>query len=284
MNYKPDESQLVAYLYGELSGEEKSRVEQYLASHPEARKELDALTFVTDALRSIGDKEVIAPPIVLDNDRIVPFWNTYFSKALLGIAASLTLIILVAKWSGLSLNYSNSTLTIGFGITPAVEITKQQEPMMLTNVQVQEMIDASLLKNNQFVANQWEQQQQDMQQSIRTMLASKNDDVFNQLVSKSAQATEEQIRQFALTLQADNARMIKDYLTLNSSDQRKYIETLLVDFAKYLEAQQQNDLNVLQARVNKLEQNTDLFKYETEKILTSIISSVDNPNVLVTRN
>lgn len=284
MNYKPDESQLVAYLYGELSGEEKSRVEQYLASHPEARKELDALTFVTDALRSIGDKEVIAPPIVLDNDRIVPFWNTYFSKALLGIAASLTLIILVAKWSGLSLNYSNSTLTIGFGITPAVEITKQQEPMMLTNVQVQEMIDASLLKNNQFVANQWEQQQQDMQQSIRTMLASKNDDVFNQLVSKSAQATEEQIRQFALTMQADNARMIKDYLTLNSSDQRKYIETLLVDFAKYLEAQQQNDLNVLQARVNKLEQNTDLFKYETEKILTSIISSVDNPNVLVTRN
>lgn len=283
MSYKPDESQLLAYLYGELTGEEKSRVEQYLASHPEARKELEALTFVRGALRSLGDKEVIAPPIVLDNDRVVPFWSSYFSKAVLGIAASISLIILVAKWSGLSVNYSDNALTIGFGVTP-VETTQEPEQNMLTNAQVQEMIDASLLKNNEFVSNQWEQRQQDMQQSIRTMLASKNDATFNQLVSKSAQASEEQIRQFALTLQADNARMIKDYLTLNSSDQRKYIETLLVDFAKYLEAQQQNDLGVLQARVNKLEQNTDLFKYETEKILTSIISSVDNPNVLVTRN
>jgi hypothetical protein len=62
------------------------------------------------------------------------------------------------------------------------------------------------------------------------------------------------------------------------------MEELLIDFAKYMEQQHRNDLQVLQARLNSIEQNTDLFKHETEQILTSIISSVDNTNSLVTKN
>lgn len=284
MNFKPDESLLIAYLYGELQGEEKINVERYLAEHPEAMKEVESLAFVRQALGKISDKEVIAPPIVMEDSRSRYFWNTTYGRVILGIAASITLIILVGKMTDLKIRYVDHALTIGFGEPKSIVAQDQPAQPLLTATEVQEMINSALVKNNEVVQSDWEERQQQMNESIRKTLASKSDAVFADLVSKTSVASEAQIREFALTLQAENARMIKDYLTLNSTDQRKYIETLLVDFAKYMDQQHKNDLQVLQAKVNTLQENTDLFKYETEQILTSIFASVDNSKSFATKN
>lgn len=283
MNYKPDEILLISYLYGELQGEEKRQVERYLAEHPEALKEVGSLTFVRKALANVPDKEVIAPPIVFDDHKTRYFWNTPFGRSLIGIAASVTLILLVGKLTGLNATYSNNTFTLRFGEPKELPVTEPVQPG-LSAYAVQEMIDQSLRQNNDQWQAQWMETQQKLDQSIKTNLASRTDAEFNKLVQRVSAASEEQIREFALTLQAENASMIKDYLSLNSSDQRKYMQELLVDFAKYLEQQHRNDLQVLQVRLTNIEQNTDLFKHETEQILTSIISSVDNSNSLVTKN
>lgn len=283
MNYRPDEALLISYLYGELQGEEKRQVERYLAEHPEALKEVESLAFVRKTLTNIPDKEVIAPPIVFDDHKNRYFWNTPFGRSLMGIAASLTLILLVGKLTGLNASYTDNTFTIRFGEPKELPVTETVQPG-LSAYAVQEMIDQSLTRNNDQLQAQWTETQKKLDQSIRTNLASRSDADFNKLVQRVSAASEDQIQQFALTLQAENASMIKDYLTLNSTDQRKYMEELLIDFAKYLEQQHRNDLQVLQARLNSIEQNTDLFKYETEQILTSIISSVDNTNSLVTKN
>jgi hypothetical protein len=283
MNYKPDEILLISYLYGELQGEEKQQVERYLAEHPEALKEVESMAFVRKVLTNVSDKEVIAPPIVFDDHKTRYFWNTPFGRSLIGIAASITLILLVGKFTGLNASYTNNTFTIRFGEPKALPETETAQPG-LSAYAVQEMIDQSLTRNNDQLQAQWTETQQKLDQSIRTNLASRSDADFNKLVQRVSAASEDQIQQFALTLQAENASMIKDYLTLNSTDQRKYMEELLIDFAKYLEQQHRNDLQVLQARLNSIEQNTDLFKHETEQILTSIISSVDNTNSLVTKN
>ncbi len=283
MNYRPDEALLISYLYGELQGEEKRQVERYLAEHPEALKEVESLAFVRKTLTNIPDKEVIAPPIVFDDHKNRYFWNTPFGRSLMGIAASLTLILLVGKFTGLNASYTDNTFTIRFGEPKELPVTETVQPG-LSAYAVQEMIDQSLTRNNDQLQAQWTETQQKLDQSIRTNLASRSDADFNKLVQRVSAASEDQIQQFALTLQAENASMIKDYLTLNSTDQRKYMEELLIDFAKYLEQQHRNDLQVLQARLNSIEQNTDLFKHETEQILTSIISSVDNTNSLVTKN
>lgn len=283
MNYRPDEALLISYLYGELQGEEKRQVERYLAEHPEALKEVESLAFVRKTLTNIPDKEVIAPPIVFDDHKTRYFWNTPFGRSLMGIAASLTLILLVGKLTGLNASYTDNTFTIRFGEPKELPVTETVQPG-LSAYAVQEMIDQSLTRNNDQLQAQWTETQKKLDQSIRTNLASRSDADFNKLVQRVSAASEDQIQQFALTLQAENASMIKDYLTLNSTDQRKYMEELLIDFAKYLEQQHRNDLQVLQARLNSIEQNTDLFKYETEQILTSIISSVDNTNSLVTKN
>jgi hypothetical protein len=283
MNYKPDETLLISYLYGELQGEEKQQVERYLAEHPEALKEVESMAFVRKVLTNVSDKEVIAPPIVFDDHKTRYFWNTPFGRSLIGIAASITLILLVGKLTGLNASYTNNIFTIRFGEPKALPVTETAQPG-LSAYAVQEMIDQSLVRNNDQLQAQWTETQQKLDQSIRTNLASRSDADFNKLVQRVSAASEDQIQQFALTLQAENASMIKDYLTLNSTDQRKYMEELLIDFAKYMEQQHRNDLQVLQARLNSIEQNTDLFKHETEQILTSIISSVDNTNSLVTKN
>lgn len=283
MNYRPDEALLISYLYGELQGEEKRQVERYLAEHPEALKDVESLAFVRKTLTNIPDKEVIAPPIVFDDHKTRYFWNTPFGRSLMGIAASLTLILLVGKLTGLNASYTDNTFTIRFGEPKELPVTETVQPG-LSAYAVQEMIDQSLTRNNDQLQAQWTETQKKLDQSIRTNLASRSDADFNKLVQRVSAASEDQIQQFALTLQAENASMIKDYLTLNSTDQRKYMEELLIDFAKYLEQQHRNDLQVLQARLNSIEQNTDLFKHETEQILTSIISSVDNINSLVTKN
>jgi len=58
----------------------------------------------------------------------------------------------------------------------------------------------------------------------------------------------------------------------------------LVDFSKYLQQQRNDDLQVVQSRLNNLEQNTDVFKQETEQILSSIITTVGNNKSIGTTN
>ena len=43
MNYKPDESTLIAYLYGELNEKETKKLESYFQQHPEELAKLRGL-------------------------------------------------------------------------------------------------------------------------------------------------------------------------------------------------------------------------------------------------
>jgi hypothetical protein len=71
-------------------------------------------------------------------------------------------------------------------------------------------------------------------------------------------------------------QLVKDYFKLTASEQKQYIEGLLVDFAKYLQQQQKDEMQLVQVRLSNIEENTNVFKQETEHILTSIISTVGN--------
>ena len=121
----------------------------------------------------------------------------------------------------------------------------------------------------------WKQTQLQLDASIRKNL-DVNSGKINELVQQASMASQEQIRQFVSGIQAENATLVKDYFQLTSSEQKKYVENLLVDFAKYLQQQRNDDLQLVSTRLNNLEQNTDLFKQETEQILSSIITTVGN--------
>lgn len=281
MSYKPDQHDWMAYLYGELEGAEKEKMEQYLLSDPHARKELEQYQHLRKMMGTVEDKEVIAPPIVVGDNRQRFIWNTPAVRMVASIAASLLIIILVGKLTGTQVSMSNSEFRLSFGDAPKSEVV-QPATQGLSASDVQNMINESLNQNNIAMQASWKETQQKLDASIRSNLAS-NSGKIDKLVKEASNASQEQIRQFVSTLQNENTEVVKNYFQLSSTEQKKYIEGLLVDFAKYLQQQRNDDLQLVQTQLKALEQNTDMFKQETEQILTSIITTVNGAEVKETK-
>lgn len=269
MSYKPDESVLMAYLYDELSGEEKAKVEKYLQENPAAMNELESFQHVRKMLSTVSDKEVIAPPIVVEDSKQRYFWNAPYFKTISAIAASLLLLMVAGKAMDMQVNYSDQELKLSFG---KPQKSTKQIPAGLTAEEVQSMINSSMEQNNQFVQASLNETQKELSASISKNL-SINSSKINGLVQQASRASQDDLRRFVASLQDQNQQVVKDYFQLTTADQQKYIEGLLVDFSKYLQQQRTNDLQAIQTRLTGIEQNTSVFKQETEQILASIISN-----------
>jgi hypothetical protein len=272
MSYKPDERDFMAYLYNEMESPEKEKFERYLLENSEAQKNLAGFQRLSHMMGAVKDKEVIAPPIVIGDMNPGFNWNAPYLKTILSIAASLILIILVGRVAGIQASFVGNEFKLSFG-TPAEIPVKTEMPSSLTAKEVQTMINSSLNQNNLAMQTNWKQTQDKLDASVRTNLAV-NSAKINELVMQASTASQDQIRQFVAGMQSENSQVMKDYFQLTSTEQKKYIENLLVDFAKYLQQQRTDDLQLVQSRLNNLEQNTDMFKQETEQILSSIITSV----------
>jgi len=287
MSYKPNENDLMAYLYGELEGSEKEAMDKYLFEHPEARLELERLQQMRIMLGHVKDKEVIAPPIFVGESKQRFIWNAPYLKTIVSIAASLLLIILVGRLSGMRIQYQESELRISFGgnevSNDRAKPTTQPSLASLSAEEVQAMINSSLDKNNLAMQSSWKETQQQLDASITKNLA-QNSNKIDKLVKDASAASQDQIRQFVSGMQTENLQLVKNYFKLSADEQKQYIESLLVDFSKYLQQQRNDDLQVVQTRLNSIEKNTDVFKQETEQILSSIITTVGTKNSIGTAN
>lgn len=282
MNYKPDEKDWMAYLYGEAEGAEKEKMDQYLLENAEARKEFEKFQSLRKIMSSVEDKEVIAPPIIIEGSRQRFLWNTPYLRMIVSIAASLVLIILVGKVTGTRVSMNNNEFKLTFGAeqpapTNTPVIIEKQVPAELTAEQVQRMINKSLTANNSEIESNWKESQEKLTASIRENLIV-NSAKVDEVLKTASLATQEQISNYVATLQAENMQQVKDYFQLTSAQQKSYIESLLVDFDKYLQQQRNNDLQLVQTRLHSIEENSNVFRQETEQILTSIISSVGPQN------
>ena len=277
MNYKPDEATLISYLYGDLDAKETEKVLNYLNQNPEELKNLQQLMDVRNVLKHTEDKEVIAPPIFMDQASDASrFWHTNYFRTIMSIAASFLLLLVAARLIGPEISYSKGELRISFnGAAPVEQIQVQPSTSGLTPNDVQEMINTSLVKNNELISTEWERNNNKLQATLRTNLAT-NSAKIDDLMKVASQASQDQVRTFVAGLQEDNLRLMKDYLQLSAKDQKVYVENLLVDFSKYLQEQRKQDLTLFQTRMSSIEKNTDQFKQETEQILASIISSPES--------
>ena len=277
MNFKPDEKDWMAYLYGELEGEEKAKMDLYLQENSEARVQMGELLSLRKALGSVEDKEVIAPPVFIEAGKQRFLWNAPHLKVIVSIAASLLLLLLVGKATDTRISFVGNEFRLSYGEPKVVPVPVDvEEQPILTPEDVQTMINASLAHNNSKVETALKKSQKDLDTSIRKNLA-ENSGKIDELMRQVVTASQDQIRQYVLTMQAQNTQVVKDYFQLSAQEQKTYIEDILVDFTQYMQQQRNNDLQLVQTQFNSLKQNTDVFQQETEQILTSIISSV-GPN------
>jgi hypothetical protein len=286
MSYKPSENDLMAYLYGELEGAELEAMEKYLFQHPEARAEMERLHQMRKMLSQVKDKEVIAPPIFVGDTKHRVLWNAPYLKTIISVAASLLIVILVGRFSGMRIQYQQHEVRISFGgdtlPNPATTPTSNSTAS-LSPEDVQAMINASLNNNNETMQSSWKETQEQLDASINRSLAL-NSSKIDRLLREASVASQDQIRQYVSGMQTENLQLVKSYFKLSSDEQKEYIESLLVDFSKYLQQQRNDDLQLVQSRLNSLEKNTNVFKQETEQILSSIITTVENKNPIGTTN
>jgi ferric-dicitrate binding protein FerR (iron transport regulator) len=269
MNSKPDEATLMAYLYGELDAQEAEKVKAYLDEHPEEASALREKSFVREALRHVSEQEVIAPPILFDQPRPQSRWLNGTVKTSLGIAAAVVVMLAAGKLLGPEVRVADGELRISFG-----KPLKDEQPVVapLSRDEVQTLIRQSLDENNETLQTSWRQEQAHLQTLVRNTVKL-NDSKLSQLMAATGQASTQQIEGFVATLQKENLKMMQDYLSLTSSDQKKYMEGLLVDFSKYLQEQRNQDLNALTTRLSSLEKNNSQFREETGQILATILTA-----------
>jgi hypothetical protein len=273
MSYRPDESTLISYLYGELDAKESEKVKAYLQAHPEEQKQIQSMMSALDVMGKVKDKEVIAPPIFMDDaPSVKSIWFNGYLKTIMSIAASFLLLMVVGRLLGTEINYSQGELRISFGGRGTEQPVQQLQA--LSQEQVQQMINASLVKNNESVAISLDDVQKKLNASLQQNLAI-NSKKIDDLMKNAAAASQDQLRSFVASLQDDNVKSMQQYLQLSSAEQNKYVEGLLVDFSKYLQEQRNQDVMLFQTRMSSIEKNTDQFKQETEQILASIINTAD---------
>ena len=159
-----------------------------------------------------------------------------------------------------------------FHLRPALTWADGQFGFSAQPIDSPDEINASMTQNNSAIKASWQESQEELDASIKKNLMA-NSGKIDKLVHEASNASQGQIQQYVAGLQSDNAKLVKDYFQLTSTDQKKYIEDLLVDFAKYMQQQRSSDLQVVQSRLNSLEKNTSMFKQETEQILSSIITN-----------
>jgi hypothetical protein len=276
MKYKPDESTIISYLYEELEEGQREKVEKYFLDNPEELRQVQQLADVLGIMGKAKDKEVIAPPLFMDDNKVRPFWSYTSFRTIVGIAASFVLILVAARLLQTEVNYSKGELRISFGERQPVEQVIQPNTLAgLTAAEVQNMIDQAVAQNNQLAETRLTENQQKLNRTIQASLAA-NSEKLDALVQQASLVSQEQVRTFVASLQNENLQLMKDYLQLSSADQKKYVENLLVDFSKYLQEQRNQDLQMFQSKFTSIEQNTNVFKQETEQILANIISNGGN--------
>jgi hypothetical protein len=290
MNYKPDEKQWMAYVYDELDEDDRRRFEEYLQQNPVARTELERWQNLRQMMSQVEDKEVIAPPVFVGSDLGTPatttkrMWDAPYLKTVASIAASVLLLMVAGKMTGINVTLSNKELRLTFGDVPSSRPPETAiQAVSLSHDDVQEMINSSLIRNNTMVQESLKETQDQLNASIRKNLSLSSGKI-DRLLQEAATASQQQIGAYVSSIREENMRQVKDYFQLTSAEQKKYIENLLVDFAQYLQQQRNNDLQVVQTQMKSLEQNTNVFKQETEQILSSIITTVGTPVRVETKN
>ena len=110
MSWKPSETDIIDYLYGEIAPDLKDSFEKYLNENPEFSKELDEIRDTMGILPVVPDEEVI-PPVPLSGIEDHKLFATHGRKWLypVSIAASIAFLLLVGYFTNFSISFPKTS-------------------------------------------------------------------------------------------------------------------------------------------------------------------------------
>ncbi|MFK7952008.1 MAG: anti-sigma factor [Ekhidna sp.] len=252
MSYKPNDEIIADYIGGELSQDETSKLEAYLAEHPDEKKEVEELKSMQSLMGRFGDKEVVAPSFVFEEAPSIVIAKhrsiDRFLKSSLAIAASLTLLFLVGYFTRFSISQGEAGLQLSFG-----EV-KEVQNNSLNREDVKAWMQEALAENNSELINKINQVKTELDESKNTQLVSNrpsNVSVDKQLVDK-----------YISELRLANRDIILGLLEDSERSQQEYLTGVMTDFASFMELQRQKDLDAIELQFSSLVNRPDDTNYD----------------------
>lgn len=272
MNYKPDKSTLMDYLYGELTPVERKKVEDYLSEHSEERIKLEELDQTRKFLGNLTDQQVEPPILILPEPTTTEVRKPMFSgfvKNAAAVTILLGFLMLLGKFTNANLQIGSSGFAIAFseneGATPP-EVQKQE----LDREEIVKLIQTSLHAQEKGISEQHQQWQQEMEEK---MLPSQGLDE-SQLIDQIAEKLETRMDAYFTSVQYENANLLATYWEEVALVQKDYMNLLLEDYANGLQQVREEDLLYLQERLNGLQIKNYQLEQEVSEILEYLLAEI----------
>jgi len=274
MNYKPDKSTLMDYLYGELNPVERKKVEDYLLAHPEERIKLEELNQTRKFLGNLTDQSVEPPILISSSSRPTQVRKPMFSGFVRNAAAVTILLgflMLLGKFTGADLQIGSSGFAISFseneGLTPS-EGQKQE----LDREEIVKLIQTSLHIQEKGISAQHRQLRQEMEEK---MVPSQGLDE-SRLIDQIAKKLETRMDTYFASVQYENANLLATYWEEVALAQKNYMNLLLEDYANGLQRVREEDLLYLQDRLNGLQIKNNQLEREVSEILEYLLAEIQS--------
>lgn len=262
-------TELMDYLYGEMSAEEKKKFEVRLAGDQELQEEYRTLSAVRAELDILGDKEVMEPFSTwgktkggqltgpLGKRRFIVF------RPVAAVAAALLLFMLLGYVTKFSVSINDQGFYLGFG---KQEVATQDK--YLTEEQVAELIHEAVRKSNEEVLTQLSNSEESYDQRLTSIeqKAKKRD---------KEQITPEFLENYFTAVEKKNAELMKDFLTRTTAQQQEYYKSMFTQFSEFYLEQRDNDMTMISNSLLQLQENQNIQKQETDQALAGLYTSVN---------
>lgn len=243
-------AKMMDYLYDELNPEERKAFEEEMAQNPELKEELEAFQSDKKMLGNWEDEEVSAPPFINIHKNSERNNSQTGLKWFLSIAASLLILMVAAKFTGLEISNQKGEFRIAFG----QEINTDQQA---GKAEIEQMVNTALANYEQKLDAERKEDKQELE-SYLTQQSKQNKQLINNYLTG---------------LQENNVEMMQAYWQKSNEQQQVYTENLLTNFAEYIDQQRKEDMDYLFAKMELMESDKDLFKIETGQLINSLASN-----------
>lgn len=270
--------ELITYLYDEMSTEERQQFEIAMENNPELKREFQNLKEMRKGLAQIQDKEVMEP-FFLWGKQGSDSWASMFKrrnllmfKPFIAVAASLVIVLLIGYLTNFTITYQDQSLYIGFNKanTTGSEGSYTQE-------QVAAMVNAEIAKNNTYIFSKLTETENNIDTRFAS-LESKQNTLMTPSYAASDVVTKKELDIFLSNVRSNNLKVLQTYLQSSSVQQQDYFQAVLTEFSDYMENQREEDLRLIRRSLITLQENQQTQKEETDQMLASILTTVNDQN------
>ncbi|OJJ14981.1 hypothetical protein BKI52_41240 [marine bacterium AO1-C] len=295
--YIPDEATLMAYLYEELEGAERKKVEAYLEQNPEAKAELEGLQSTRGIMGMLGDQEVEQPLILMANgtERSVPaaavipqetapaikpkekLITMGFARTMIGIAAAIILVFLMGALTNLQIKSGGQEgFAISFGGNNESKQPIDQKPTIIreeVNKQdVQKLLSAYMQNYGDSFTKKLGSLEQKMALQNQQVL---NAQKANNRENEGSGFTVTEMQMMLDNLKKENLKTMVELIRLSNKDQKDYVGRAIADYANFLDDQRDSDLKNINRTISNLDNRTKSQQLQSDRLLARVIERVN---------